>query len=342
MATNVSADAIRQKLLEAQNKGRRDDNTPRKSTGDNASYAFWNIPVGQQATLRFLPDLDPDNLFFWVNREVIKLPFQGVVGGDYPTTKQVEVTVPCVDMFDMTCPIVSAIRPWWKGDDDQKALARRYYKKKSYIFQGFVVNSPFNEENVPENPVRRFVLNPSLYEIVSNSLMDPEMEANPTDYIEGRDFNIKKTQKGEYANYSSSTWSFRSRSLSETELLNVEQHGLFNLKEFKGPVPDADGVAAIKAMFEASLAGDPFDMESFGQFYRPYTSRDQSGDSDGVTAAARTAFQTGAVAAPIKEAAPVASTPVATTEAEEAPATTGSAAKSSAHDILERIKNRAK
>lgn len=330
MATNITAEQLRAKLLEAQNKGKRDDNTSRKSSGDNASYPFWNVPVGQQATLRFLPDADPDNLFFWQKREVIKLPFQGVVGGEYPTDKQVEVTVPCVDMFGMTCPIIAATRPWWKGDDNQIALARRYYKKKSFLFQGFVVNSPFTEENIPENPIRRFVLNPSLYEIVEQSLMNPEMEYLPTDYVEGRDFNVKKTQKGEYANYQTSAWSFRVRSLDERELLAIEQYGLYNLKDYLGRVPDSDELLAIKAMFEASLAGEPFDMDSFGQYYRPYGSRD-GGDS--VTTAARAAVTSGAVAAPIAEKAEEVSqtVPAATTEA-----------KSSAHEILERIKNRTK
>lgn len=316
MAINISAEQVRAKLLEAQNKGKRDENSPRKSSGDNASYPFWNVPVGQNATLRFLPDADPDNFFFWQQREVIKLPFQGVVGGEYPTSNPVEVTVPCVDMFGMTCPIIAATRPWWKGDDNQIALARRYYKKKSFLFQGFVVSSPFAEETVPENPIRRFVLNPSLYEIVKQSLMDPEMENLPTDYLEGRDFTVKKTQKGEYANYQTSGWSFRTRSLNETELRAIDEHGLFNLKEFLGRVPDTDELAAIKAMFEASLAGDPFDMDSFGQYYRPYGSRD-SGDS--VTTAARTAMTSGAVAAPIEDTVqtPAAAAPNRSANAQE-------------------------
>jgi len=48
--------------------------------GDNAVYPFWNNPEGSSATLRFLPDGDETNDFFWLERLIIKLPFPGVKG----------------------------------------------------------------------------------------------------------------------------------------------------------------------------------------------------------------------------------------------------------------------
>jgi len=329
----ASVEEIRAKLKEAAAK-REGNSTPRSNSGgDNASYAFWNIPVGTSATVRFVPDKDPSNAFFWRAREIIKLPFQGVVGGEYPTNKPVTVQVPCVDMFDgMQCPIIQTIKPWWK-DEDKKDLARTYYKKKSYIFQGFVVNSPFVEENVPENPIRRFVLNPSLYEIVANSLMSGEIEDLPTDYQLGIDFRISKTQKGEYANYQTSQWSRKTRSLGETELLAIEQHGLWDLKEALGRVPDADEMDAIKALFEASLAGEPFDAASFGKYYRPWGERSDNGGGGDTDTTART---------PAK-ASPAAEIAESAYEDESSPASAPTpSGSSSALDILERIKSRSR
>ena len=40
-----------------------------QGTGDNAIYAHWNIPEGSSATLRFLPDGDESNTFFWKRSE---------------------------------------------------------------------------------------------------------------------------------------------------------------------------------------------------------------------------------------------------------------------------------
>jgi hypothetical protein len=302
----------------ATGKGRRTT-----SSGDNASYPFWNIPDGSSATLRFVPDADPENDFFWVERQTIKLPFAGVVGGDYPTDKDVEVTVPCVQMFGMQCPVVNAIRPWWK-DESKIDLARKYYRKKSYLFAGFVVNSPFEEENVPENPIRRFVINASIFQKIEKSLSSPEMEDMPTDFVGGCDFIIQKDKRGQYANYDASNWARRNRSLSDAEREAIETFGLYDLKQFLGEKPDGDRVAAIAAMFEASLAGEPFDMDSFGEYYRPYGTRD-SGDRS---------------AAPASTAAVTAAAATAPVEVTESAPAAGSN-KPNPQEILARLKQRA-
>lgn len=312
---------IQAKLLEQANKN-TGERSQSSSSGDNASFPFWNIPENTSAQIRFLPDSDPSNVFFWVERQIIKLPFQGVLGRD---DKPVEVQVPCVDMFGDSCPITNAIRPWWK-DESKKDLARTYYKKKSYLFQGFVVASPFEEQSVPENPIRRFVINPSIYEIIKNSLMNPEMEDMPTDYIGGRDFKLTKTKKGEYANYGTSQWSFKTRSLSETELGAIDQHGLFDLKSFLGARPDKDGIAMIQAMFEDSLAGRPFDVNSYGAVYRPFGMKGSFGGAAPAAAPAQSSSPT-----PWEDDAPA---PVA------APAPAASGAKPSAQELLARIKQK--
>ena len=42
---------------------------------DKAIYPFWNIDEGSSTVLRFLPDDDPNNTFFWVERQKIRLTF---------------------------------------------------------------------------------------------------------------------------------------------------------------------------------------------------------------------------------------------------------------------------
>ena len=122
---------IRARLQEQENK----QGGATRGGMDNAIYPFWNIPENSTATLRFLPDADESNTFFWRERQMIKIPFAGVKGGD--TNKQIYVQVPCVEMWNETCPIHAEIRPWFK-DPRMEETARKYWKKKSYIFQGFV------------------------------------------------------------------------------------------------------------------------------------------------------------------------------------------------------------
>jgi gp32-like DNA binding protein len=305
---------IQAKLLEESKKTERG-----ASFGDNASFPFWNIPEGSTATIRFLPDGNSNNTFFWVEKQNIKLKFQGVVGDH---DREITISVPCVEMFGDTCPILAETRPWWK-DPAKETLARQYWKKKSYLFQGFVVSSPDGvETEVPANPIRRFVINPSIYEIIKNSLMNPEMEDMPADYEGGRDFKLTKTKKGEYANYTTSQWSFKTRSLGEAERIAIEQFGLFNLEEFRGRRPDAEERDVIKSMFHDSLAGQPFDLVSYGKFYRPY------GTAPAVTSDTVSTVVEDVIA------------PKKVVSKDDEPKAETKTDKPNAHQILERIKNR--
>jgi hypothetical protein len=268
MATKL--EIMREKLRAEKERTTKNENNT-VSTGDNAAFPFWNIPLKTSATVRFLPDGNPENPNFWANRETIRLPFAGQVGGDYATDREVIVTVPCIDMYhpgNSVCPIIAEMRPYWKQGPDEKAIARKYYKVRTYLFQGFVVSSELQEEKVPENPIRRFIFKPQIFKIIENSIMDSEMEDSPDDYVGGRDFKITRTKPGEYSDYTTSSWSFRTRSLNEAETLAIDQHGLFNLSSFIDAEPDSNGVELIKAMFKDSLAGNPFDFAAYGHAYR--------------------------------------------------------------------------
>ena len=235
--------------------------------GDNAIYPHWNIAEGQTATVRFLPDGDTNNTFFWIERAMIKLPFAGVKGET--SSKPVTVQVPCMEMWGETCPVLTEVRPWFK-DKSLEEMGRKYWKKKSYLFQGFVVDSKYQEEGkTPENPIRRFIIGSQIFNIVKNALMDSEIEELPTDYVRGLDFKIAKTSKGGYADYSTSNWSRRERAISEQERAAIDQYGLFSLKDFLPKKPGDVELKVIKEMFEASVDGEAFDMERWGQYFKP-------------------------------------------------------------------------
>lgn len=302
--------------------------------GDNSIYAHWNIPEGTSASLRFLPDADESNTFFWRERQMIRIEFPGIKGQD--ESKKVVVQVPCVEMWGETCPVHATIRPWFK-DPNMETLGRKYWKKRSYVFQGFVVNSPMEEDSTPENPIRRFVISPQIFTLIKQALMDPDMEELPTDYQRGTDFRLNKTQKGGYADYSTSGWARKERGLNETELQAIATHGLFNLNDFMPKRPGVDEQRAIFEMFEASVAGELYDADRWSKYYRP------SGvQISGATGAAADADEDTAttVKPAVRASAPVA-TPAPATVTAPAPAeATDGAAKPSVDDILKMIRNR--
>ena len=251
---------IRAKLLE------KEQRTGGSFQSDNAIYAFWNIPENSTATLRFLPDGDETNTFFWKERQMIRLSFPGIKGQD--ESRSVTVQVPCVEMWGDACPVHAEIRPWFK-DPSLEDEGRKYWKKRSYIFQGFVTDNPMSDDQPPENPIRRFIINPSIYKIISAALMDPDFPEIPTDFEAGTDFKLTKTQKGQYADYSTSNWARRERSLDQTERDAIQNNGLFNLNDFMPKRPNNEEIKVIFEMFESSVAGELYDPERFGSYYTP-------------------------------------------------------------------------
>ena len=320
---------IRAKLQEAQSK------STGQSTGggDNAIYPHWNMQEGKEAVVRFLPDGNPNNTFFWVERAMIKLPFAGIKGET--DSRSVQVQVPCVEMYNdgTACPILSEVRGWFK-DKSLEEMGRKYWKKRSYIFQGFIVEDPLKEDKIPENPIRRFIIGPQIYQIIRSALMDPELDELPTDYLKGVDFRIAKTSKGGFADYSTSKWSRRERALGDAEQAALQSHQLFTLSDFLPKKPTDVELKVMKEMFEASVDGEAYDMDRWGQYFKPAGMGQATGDPNKATTRP---------AAPVDEdaddtPAPVASAPAAPAAAPAAPAGDNSRAQ----DILAMIRNRQK
>ena len=324
---------IRARLQASENKGKDSSG----GGGDRSIYPHWNMEEGQSATLRFLPDGNPKNTFFWQERAMIRLPFSGIKGE--MESKQVMVQVPCVEMWGETCPILTEVRTWFK-DKSLEEMGRKYWKKRSYIFQGFVRENPLSDDVTPENPIRKFIIGPQLFTLIKSALMDPDLEELPTDYMRGLDFRITKTSKGGYADYNTSKWARKESALTEAEQTAVEAHSLFDLSTFLPKKPTDVELRVIKEMFEASVDGQPYDPDRWGQYYRPA----------GLQAPAGSAPATADEDAPAARPAPVAAKPAVVNDdppfdVDDAPAATApvqAAAKPAqkAEDILAMIRAR--
>jgi hypothetical protein len=322
----------------------------RQSGGDNAIYPFWNIKEGESATMRFLPDGDEKNDFFWAERLMIKLPFSGVKGDT--SSRPVQVQVPCMEMYGESCPILAEVRGWFK-DPSLEDMGRKYWKKRSYIMQGFVTDNPLAEDSTPENPIRRFIIGPQIFNIIKQSLLDPDMEELPTDYTGGVDFRLNKSSKGGYADYGTSNWSRRDRPLSDQEMAAINAHGLHNLGDFLPKKPGEVEVKILSEMFEASVDGEAYDPDRWSQYFRPAGMQARTGDPTRAASPNATAVSQSAPVAPTPQPAAPAPVAEAVTDTgwqepaqeapftpDPAPAAAPAADGGSAQDILAMIRSR--
>ncbi len=331
---------IRAKLQEQESSGGRGSSN---TGGDNAIFPFWNIPENSTTVLRFLPDGDASNTYFWRERQMIRLEFAGVKGDS--NSRKVTVNVPCNEMWGPTgsCPVLAEVRPWFK-DPNMEDMGRKYWKKRSYVFQGFVAESSLQEDTTPDNPIRRFIINPSIFNIIKGALMDSDFTELPTDTEQGTDFRLTKTTKGQYADYSTSSWARRERSLDSNERAAIDAHGLFNLNDYLPKQPNDEELRVIGEMFEASVDGKLYDPELWSNYYRPAGVQLAQSNKPPAPISAPNPAPT-PQPAPVAEAAPATVTPpekqeaVAEAVAATAPAVT-EGEKPSAQDILAAIRNR--
>lgn len=301
-------DEIRKKLQALETR----KNPSNYSSGDKTTYAHWNMPEGTSAIVRFLPDANQDNTFFWAERQIIKLPFPGIKGQD--ENKPVVVQVPCIEMWDgpKTCPILNEVRPWWK-DKSLEDTARKYWCKRTYYMQGFVKQDPLNETDAPENPIRKFIIGPQIFAIIKAALLDPEMGPHsPVDYINGVDFVISKTSKGGFADYGTSKWARKESSVSEEMMESITQHGLVDLASYLPKRPTPEQLAIIFEMFQDSVDGELYDPAKYSQHYKPF-GFDAGDDADGGerqrvarSAPVQTARTSVPTTAPVRTVAPAA------------------------------------
>ena len=320
---------IRARLQASENKG-----TQSTGGGDKSIYPHWNMEEGQSATLRFLPDGNSKNTFFWQERAMIRLPFNGVKGE--MDSKQVMVQVPCVEMWGDACPILAEVRTWFK-DKSLEDMGRKYWKKRSYIFQGFVRENPLSDDKTPDNPIRKFIIGPQLFTLIKGALMDPELEELPTDLLRGLDFRIAKTAKGGYADYNTSKWARKESALTEAEQAAVDTHGLFDLSTFLPKRPGDVELKVIKEMFEASVDGQPYDTERWSQYFRPAGVQAPAGGS---APAVDGDVHEVAVKPALKVSAPASDFDDEDTPAATAPVAKPAASSQKAEDILAMIRAR--
>jgi hypothetical protein len=244
-----------------------------------------------------------------------------------------------MEMYGESCPILSEVRGWFK-DPSLEDMGRKYWKKRSYIFQGFVTDDPLKEETQPENPIRRFIIGPQIFQLIKAALMDPDMEELPTDYTAGVDFRLSKGSKGGYADYGASNWARRERPLSDAEMSAVNNHGLFNLNDFLPKKPGDVELKVLTEMFEASVDGEAYDADRWGQYFRPAGMAARTGDPN--TAASANATAT-SQSAPVQETVHDSGWQEPKQESAPAPAPTEEAAPAAAggaQDILAMIRAR--
>lgn len=230
---------------------------PRENNSEyvNNYYNFWDMKPGQSCVIRFLPDLNDENSRGFL---VEKTTHSLMINGE-------KKNIACMEPFTgpKSCPICKISSDYYKVED--KINGKKYWRKKGYIAQALILEDPLppnkdtGETHVGK--VRYIALGFQLYNIIKEAYaatVEP-LEAEPCDLYDGYDFIIKKSQKGEYADYSVGTKFFsKQRALTEDELAVIGD----TMVDLSTLLPKNPGVEKVQAMLNAELNGEQYNEKS--------------------------------------------------------------------------------
>ncbi len=201
-------------------------------------FPFWKAPDDTTTVVRFLPDLDEDNSLGFL---VENLQHELVINGQ-------RKKVPCLAMHGEHCPICELSRKYY--DEGNEEMGKKYYKKKSYIGQVIVVETPVEHDQ--SQLVKLIEFGPAVFKQIQAAFQSGDLEEAPYELKGGYNFRIKKTKSGQYASYSTSSFQPKQSDLDDDV---VESLQLFNLADYRGKKIERP---SVEAMLVADQTGQSY------------------------------------------------------------------------------------
>lgn len=198
-------------------------------------FPFWKAAVDTTSTIRFLPDLDEDNPMGFLVKDVTH---ELVVNGK-------KTTVACLKMYDEECPICNLSSKYY--EEENKEMGKKYYRKINYIGQCIVVDTPIEHDT--NDLVKLVSFGPAVYQQIQAAFKSGDLEEAPYELKGGYNFRIKKTQKGQWASYDTSTFAPKQTDLADDLLAAIN---LYSLAEYRTPKTSRE---VIETMLVADQTG---------------------------------------------------------------------------------------
>lgn len=222
-------------------------NTSQSSSRSSNYYPFHQMSVDSTAVIRFLPDKSETNqLQFLVEKITHALDINGN-----------RTVTPCLSMYDEPCIICETSQKFYKANN--KIEGKKYWKQRQHIGQILVIKDPLSADPETgenhEGKVRIIGLGFQLFGIIKNAFESGDFDEVPFAYKGGYNFNIKKTQQGDYPNYTlGSNFARKQSDLDDDTIAIIEQE----IVDLSTLLPKHPGVEKTEALLNAALTGEEY------------------------------------------------------------------------------------
>lgn len=212
-------------------------------------FPFWKAEVDTVSTVRFLPDADETNpMGFLVENLTHSLTINGK-----------RETVACLKMYGEECPICDLSARFYdkKSAEYNEELGKQYYRKKSYIGQVLVIDTPI--EHDAEQLVKLIEFGPQVFKQIQAAFQSGDLEAAPFELKGGYNFRFRKTKTGSGQNsYTTSNFAPKQTDVGDDI---IEKMNLFALNDYRTQKTER---AAVEAMLVAATTGGSYSSDDAG------------------------------------------------------------------------------
>jgi hypothetical protein len=229
-------------LEELKNEWKQEsENKPNFQSNLGDWYPFWKADFDTISTFRFLPFANPDVKNFLVEKHMHRLMVVLENG------QTVQRQIPCLAQYGQTCPACQTSQKFYAEDDKKNGSA--FYRKKSWVGQGQVIESPFEYDN-PENPHKKISVGWQIFQAIKAGIMH-DLEHHPVDLLKGYDFRIMKMRGADdKAAYTQSRFAPKSTPVSEDFLKDLVLYDPENV------LPKEPSLDNMNAMLTSALTGE--------------------------------------------------------------------------------------
>ena len=200
-------------------------------------FPHWKLNMGESIRIRFLPDGNKNNTLFWTERQTFSLDFEF-------RGEKIVVQVPCMEMYGQNCLIQDYLI---ENYDRYDPVIRRFWRKRCYFLQGIINGT---------DATRVFKLDPYLFAVIKDLILDEDNDINPVDFDSGLDFILTNVDSSKYEGLSH--WHDKRTRIDRSIIKNV-----YNLDDFLPKMPSEELHMLHFQLFLDSIDGVGFDMDKY-------------------------------------------------------------------------------
>ena len=215
----------------------------------NDYYPHWMIDFGKDAIVRFVPDKNPDNPWFLLERYMHEISIDGR-----------KRKIPCLKNYDpkAECPMCKKSVEFYDLEGKTSVRGKQLYRKLQWLGQVLVIDDP-----LPANPetsekftgkVKPVLIGSQIYESIDLAVQDGDVSGAPHDYDNGTNFIIKKLKSGEYSDYSRSKFAREATVLDDATVDYIEDT-IVDLKTLLPAKPSVESMLETLNLFLNGASG---------------------------------------------------------------------------------------